>query len=96
MIVKRGIAFLLDYVLIVCYAVVLYFISPFLTSMLPFELSPTTPIVNQVTGFITLTLPVFLYFYSFERSARASTLGKRIIGLQIQTSKVKRFSNAIF
>ena len=87
MIVKRGLAFLIDYVLIISYAVCLYFVSSFLQSFISIDLSSETPLVNQGIGFVTLTLPVFLYFYFSERSAKAATLGKQILGLRVQVQK---------
>ena len=87
MIVKRGLAFLIDYIFIIIYAVGLFFASPFINSLLPIVLSSKTPIANQTLGFITLTLPVFLYFYISERSNKAGTFGKRILGLQIVNSE---------
>lgn len=90
MIVKRGFAFLIDYLIIAIYAVGLFFASPFLIALLPVDLSPTTPITNQIVGFITLTLPVFLYFYISERRKNRGTFGKRILGLRVEQSKDNR------
>lgn len=71
LLIKRGVAFGIDYLIIVIYAVLLFGI----TTMINPE--NVNPIKGQFIGFITLTLPVFLYFYLTEKSIYKGTIGKR-------------------
>ena len=92
---KRILAFLIDYTLIILYALILSVLS-----MLGFMIFGTEPVVlnqvkGQVIGFLTLTLPVFLYFYLTERATGNATVGKRKMGLHVKIDKNK-FSNPVF
>lgn len=44
-----------------------------------------SPIEGQIVGFISLTLPVFLYFYLTEKSKAAATLGKRVLKIKVKS-----------
>ncbi|CAA9322918.1 MAG: hypothetical protein AVDCRST_MAG93-5834 [uncultured Chloroflexia bacterium] len=43
----------------------------------------TSPRSGQRTGFLTLTLPVVLYFAFLEGSPQGATVGKRVLGLRV-------------
>jgi uncharacterized RDD family membrane protein YckC len=77
LVVKRVLAFAIDYLIIVTYALLLFAFSTLL------DIGTLGPTEEQLLGFSTLTLPVFLYAYFTERSPRAGTIGKRIIRLKI-------------
>jgi uncharacterized RDD family membrane protein YckC len=92
---KRLFAFLIDYLVIAGYAVVLFGLA-----VLGFELfgaSPaiSNPIVGQMVGFITLTLPVFLYFFITEKGKRKGTIGKRKLKIQVETEAVNLTRNML-
>jgi uncharacterized RDD family membrane protein YckC len=84
LIVRRVLAFALDYILIMCYAALLFLV---VTSM---GLSGLSPVEGQLMGFVTLTLPVFLYFYWMEKSSSSATIGKRIMHISVQPVENKR------
>ncbi|MFY0630122.1 MAG: RDD family protein [Flavobacteriaceae bacterium] len=80
---KRVLAFIIDYVVIIAYATCLFLASTFLSSQFDFQLSFDSPFKNQMVSFISLTLPVFLYFFLSERSKSKGTIGKRILKLKV-------------
>lgn len=45
------------------------------------------PIVGHLVGFVTLTLPVFLYSYLTEKSSWKGTIGKKLLGLSVVVEK---------
>jgi uncharacterized RDD family membrane protein YckC len=65
------------------YALVLYAIAMMVYDNLNIQPSVNSPIWGQITGFFSLTLPVFLYFFLSERSAWQGTIGKRLMSLQV-------------
>jgi len=46
----------------------------------------------QAIGFLTMTLPVTLYFALCENSPMQATLGKRALGLRVESGSGKRLS----
>lgn len=76
----RFLAFGLDYVVIAAYATVLFGLTTFI------KIGELSPPAGQLVGFMTLTLPVFLYFYLMEISKRAATIGKRVMNISVQTN----------
>lgn len=80
---KRVLAFLIDWVIILLYALVLYAIAMMLYNNVSLQPSAASPIYRQLAGFISLTLPVYLYFFLSERSAWQGTIGKRLMSLQV-------------
>src|SRR5690625_2899891 len=91
-ITKRMLAFLIDYVMIALYAVVgVGTISViFKNELEPFVTS--TPLLGQLIGFVTLTLPVMLYFMLSEYSSRQATVGKKIARLRVATNNGTRIT----
>jgi uncharacterized RDD family membrane protein YckC len=82
---KRILALLIDYAVVLAYmcllavgALVLYVIS----GKLPNWLSHGV-VMAELLGFLILVLPVGLYLYFFESSARHATIGKRASGLMV-------------
>lgn len=72
-------AYSFDYIIIVAYALLLFAI----TKILNLKELALTPISGQLLGFISLTLPVFLYFFLSEKGKRRATFGKRIMNISI-------------
>ncbi|MFD2566245.1 RDD family protein [Pseudotenacibaculum haliotis] len=89
--IKRVFAFCIDYMVILVYVVGLYLASTLLHS-LNVDLSFESPFHQQLLGFFTLTLPVFLYFFLNEKY-RSSTVGKRLMDLVIQKNVLEKKSN---
>ena len=79
LVVRRLLAFVIDYLIILIYAALLFGVSLLIT-----EPQPMHPVKAQLLGFFTLTLPVFLYSFLLEKSAKRATIGKRIMKLSIQ------------
>ena len=82
MLLKRILAFLIDYLVIALYASMLFLINFYVrnTGDGPLLLSPAR---GQLFGFLTLTLPVFLYFFLTENSRQHATIGKKILKIKI-------------
>lgn len=83
---RRIAAWLLDYALIAAYLVVLTAVS------LGLEASPLRAVLNaaaqqpggaELIGFLSLTLPVILYFAMSEASTKRATIGKRALGIAV-------------
>ena len=83
LLLKRISAFLIDYLLIVIYALLLFGTTHLIGVK---ELSPSE---GQAVGFISLTLPVFLYFYFMEKSKTAATIGKRVMNIAVYVNDIK-------
>ena len=83
LIIKRILAFSIDYVFILIYGTALFQIT------MMFGPKALSPIEGQIVGFLTLTLPVFLYFYFSENSTAAATIGKRIFKLRVSSLGLK-------
>ena len=56
------------------------------------KLDNVNPVIRQLIGFATLTLPVILYFTLSENGKYHGTIGKRIIGLQIMSKSLTKAS----
>lgn len=84
---RRVLAFIVDYTVIITYALLLFLTSTFLKNHFNIDLNFGSPIKNQLLSFSLLTLPVFLYFYLSERSDRNATLGKRVMRLKVVSDK---------
>jgi len=84
--VRRVLAFALDYLVIAAYGIVLGSVA-FVVGLTP--LGPwiservQSPLAGHALSFVTLTLPVLLYFALSEASARRATWGKRRLGLEV-------------
>lgn len=80
LILRRIAAFLVDYLVIIGYALAVLGIT---LTVGPPALGPVS---GQFVGFATLTLPVFLYFFLTERGPRRATLGKRVMHLRVEAA----------
>lgn len=83
LVLRRLLAFAIDYLIILVYAGILAGITLLIT-----DPKPLHPVKAQLLGFFTLTLPVFLYSFLLERSARRATIGKRVMKLSVQFNTV--------
>lgn len=81
----RIVAFLLDYLIISLYLILLIGVTFLTNNLLNNGLSTlfANRFSSQVGGFLTVTLPVSLYFALTESSARQATWGKWQRGLQV-------------
>lgn len=75
---RRLFAYLIDYLLIMLYALVLLGAA----LLLKLDERITGPSEGQIISFFTLTLPVFFYFYLSERN-RGATLGKKLQKIKV-------------
>jgi uncharacterized RDD family membrane protein YckC len=78
----RIIAFLWDYVIILGYIILLIGVS-LLARPLVIPLFTTNPLLAEITGFLFITLPVYLYFAVCEGSKSHATWGKRKMGIVV-------------
>ncbi len=89
LLIKRVIAFGIDYVLILFYAGLLFLASLLFQYFSNQQLGNTSPLNGHLIGFLLLTLPVFLYFFLSERSKQKGTIGKRISKIQVDIAEMK-------
>jgi uncharacterized RDD family membrane protein YckC len=82
---KRFLAFFVDYLVITLYAATLLTITLLMYKFFNTPLSFPSPYVGQIIGFATLTLPVFAYFCIFENSKWKGTIGKKKLGIHVET-----------
>jgi uncharacterized RDD family membrane protein YckC len=84
--INRILAWIVDFVIIVFYAFLL-----FIVTQLFFEFSKgeINPYLGQLIGFLTLTLPVVAYSYLTERSKWKATIGKRLFNLTVDKNELK-------
>lgn len=78
----RIIAFLWDYVIILGYIVMLIGVS-FLVRPWVIPLFKTNALLAEITGFLFITLPVYLYFAICEGTKSHATWGKRKMGIVV-------------
>src|SRR5699024_8542939 len=76
-------AFLLDYVVIVIYAIFIVGYISFVVQTYLKTLFSSSPLTAELTGFLMMTLPVSLYFIMCECSKWQGTLGKRKMGIRV-------------
>jgi uncharacterized RDD family membrane protein YckC len=79
--IRRVFAFMVDWLLILAWAGTLFGIVMGATGGNPGR--PINPWIAQAIGFISMTVPVVLYFAILESSRRKATLGKKALGLVV-------------
>jgi uncharacterized RDD family membrane protein YckC len=92
--VRRVGAFGVDYLVIAAWVLLIVVAGLVFRAVAP-DVSATVfsnPLLGQVIGFVVLTLPVTLYFALSEASAAGATLGKRRLGLRVQTAEGGRLT----
>lgn len=90
-------AFAIDYLMLAVYAAALSALMFFfLSDKLSIPVSFGAKMRGHLTGFLTLTLPVWAYFTLLESSPRQATVGKRFLRLKVltPTNQPVRFGRA--
>lgn len=82
MIVRRSVAFLIDWCVIAVWGSVLFGVVVGVNGGVPE--APGSPWRGQVVGLIAMTLPVLLYFALLEAGPWRGTLGKRLMHMQVE------------
>ena len=85
-------AFIIDYCIILIYIGLLFGATLIISKLLSLSLENLGPVVGQLIGFTTLTLPVILYFTLSENSKYAGTIGKRNFDLQVVSGDLSKAS----
>lgn len=88
-VVKRIKAFAIDYLLILGYIGLLFATTLLITNLLSVSLENIDPVSGQLIGFITLTLPVILYFTIMENKY-TGTAGKRKFALKVVSGNLSK------
>lgn len=83
LIFKRSLACIIDWVIILLYAILLFGIVALLSQAGVLTIRTVHPVTGQLIGFCTLTLPVILYFILFEAGHHHATIGKRILKIEV-------------
>ena len=78
---RRLLAFAMDWLVVALWGGVLFGVVMIATGGRPPR--PANPWTAQAIGFVTMTLPVTLYFALCESSAMRGSIGKRILGLVV-------------
>jgi uncharacterized RDD family membrane protein YckC len=80
---KRLLSLAIDFSMIVAYVLLLFGFTTLIYRFV-FEGTPKFDIFTaHLIGFLTLILPVLIYFISSELGVSSNTLGKRIVGLKV-------------
>lgn len=79
--IRRVLAFMVDWLIIIAWGGVLFGIVMVATGEDPGR--PANPWIAQAIGFISMTVPVVLYFAVLESSSRKATIGKKALGLAV-------------
>jgi uncharacterized RDD family membrane protein YckC len=87
---RRILAFLIDYIVIATYGVLLFLINVRFNEIYSHFEKISHPIQAQLIGFLTLSLPVVLYFTLFENSARLGTPGKWLLNLKVVSTDFEK------
>mgnify|MGYP006288710483 CR=1 FL=1 len=87
---RRFIAFALDWFVIAAWGALLFGIVMLVSNGDPQGFSG--PWMSQAVGFVSMTLPVTLYFSVMESSRFSASIGKRLTGLRVRTSHGHRLS----
>lgn len=90
----RLLAFAMDYLILGGYLLLLLWVGVTLIGAIPgfSERVSAQPLLGQLLGFVSLTLPVSLYFALSEASAGQATWGKRRLHLQVSDTAGARLS----
>lgn len=86
---KRVVASIIDFGIIAIYGTILFATTTFIHTIFNLKYNHN-PYSGQVTGFITLTLPVIMYFYLSEKGKWKGTVGKKIQKITVETSHSNR------
>ena len=92
-VIKRIKAFLIDYLIILIYVGMLLATTLLISRIFQLRSDNADPVIGELIAFVTLTLPVILYFTLSENGKYAGTIGKRKLGLHVAS---KSFTKASF
>ena len=82
----RASAYLIDVLVIYAYIAVLFAASTAVNSLTSFhEMMEASYLMRHSISFLTLTLPVILYFTLMERSRRQASFGKSLLGMRVES-----------
>lgn len=90
MLILRLFAFALDWLILALWAGLIFGIIMFWHEWNPPSFS--SPWQGQAVSFLAMTLPFILYFASCESSSHRSSIGKRIVGLEVSKRSGERLS----
>ena len=93
---KRILAFFIDYIIIVVYAMILFEIVVLLSGGIDFDAQNLSPVKAQFLGFVFMTVPVFCYFYFTEKGKWKASVGKRIVKIKLEKKEVYSWNKSIF
>ena len=82
-VIKRLKAFIIDYFIILIYIGLLLGITLLFSRIFQLKLDNVNPVTGGLIAFITLTLPVILYFTLSENGKYSGTIGKRKFGIHV-------------
>ena len=85
-------AFIIDYVIILIYIGMLLGMSLLVSRIFKLKLDNLSPVAGELIAFVTLTLPVILYFTLSENGKYAGTIGKRKLGLHVVSKPLTKAS----
>ncbi|MBI1383234.1 MAG: hypothetical protein GC161_19405 [Planctomycetaceae bacterium] len=88
--VRRSLAFVLDWFVVVLWGGVVFGAVTIVTHGNP--PAPQGPWTAQALGLLTMTLPVTLYFAALESPRWRASLGKRALGLVVSSATGERLS----
>jgi uncharacterized RDD family membrane protein YckC len=86
LVLKRILASTIDYAIIAGYAAILFLGMNLIFSISNLKFSEN-PVIGQLIGFMTLTLPVITYSYLTEKSEWRGTIGKRVQKIVVVTNQ---------
>lgn len=89
LIFKRILAWIIDWVIILLYAVILGFVVTVLSEFNYVTIENLHPVDGQLIGFYSLTLPVVLYFIVLEAGKRHATVGKRLMKIEVTADHLR-------
>lgn len=90
--VRRLAAFAVDWFVVAAWGAAVFGAAMLLTGGKPER--PNGPWTAQAVGFLTMTLPVVVYFAACESSARRASFGKRALGLEVAAADGRRLTFA--
>ena len=80
-------AFAIDYLIILVYIGLLFVATLFISRLSNADLDDINTLTAELIGFLTLTLPVIVYFSLTEAGKHAGSIGKRKYNLKVVTDK---------
>lgn len=88
-ILLRFFAFVIDWLIIMAYAGILFSIIMLVSSSFQISFSDVSPQIGQLLGLFTLTIPVILYFIITESGSRHASFGKQIMNLRVYDKELR-------